>query len=341
MLTAQIRFLQFLLISLSVLLLVSCAGMSSDKTLLINPPAGKAIPLPKATKIAALVLEKQGYEVQKQDGNQGYLFAEHKEQDFLHLDYLTYYMEVKLTPDPSGRIKAQVRSIAGPEIAFTYELPIRANKFLKEFQTALSKYQGSQQMAQTVSHFVSVASSPSPPTDSGMRKALVRVGDITVTAKEANQHIGDGLRDMLETQLFESGYFIVQEEGQAGPTPDLIINATLSEFRTRHINTEWMGLITVMLSQQPTVAGGQDYRFAHMTLDIRVTDARTGETVFTKAVKGIGKSLKSTLFGGGNGQVVGSLSGYRNTPMELAIRDCLNKSVYYIINHIPERYFRY
>ena len=40
-------------------------------------------------------------------------------------------------------------------------------------------------------------------------KAMISVGDFTVQARGAPQEIGDGLREMLQTALFESNYFIL------------------------------------------------------------------------------------------------------------------------------------
>jgi hypothetical protein len=34
-----------------------------------------------------------------------------------------------------------------------------------------------------------------------------------------------------------------------------------------------------------------------------------------------------------------SLDVYRNTPMELALRDCMQKAAYFVANNIPQEYF--
>ena len=49
----------------------------------------------------------------------------------------------------------------------------------------------------------------------------------------------------------------------------------------------------------------------------------------------------SVLVSGAVGGMPVGLNAYRNTPMEVAIRDCIQKSVMYVAGNIPEVYFRH
>ena len=345
-----------------IILLSACAGMSSSKSTLIPPSSSTGIPMARAVKMAGLVLEELGYGIKKQDPLKGYIFAEKKEKDFLSLDYMTYFMEVRLNRSQDGGLAVNARAIAGPEIAFTTDLPFMTRKFLNRFKERINavnqapsialapgfKEQNSEVGGPSVrvdktAYFSSEGKLVQASNRPGPAKALIKVGELSVTAEKAKNFVGEGMREMLETQLFDSGYFTVVEDVQgANPqTPDLIISGTVSEFEMTHINTEALAMLAVLISKSPTVATGYDLRTAHIALDVRVTDAKTGQVILSNKIKGIGKANKATLFGGARGNMAGSLESYRKTPMEFAIRQCLNKTVYYLANHLPERYFRY
>lgn len=49
----------------------------------------------------------------------------------------------------------------------------------------------------------------------------------------------------------------------------------------------------------------------------------------------------SLLASGAVGGMPVGLDAYLNTPMEVAIRDCIQKSVMYVASNIPEVYFRH
>ncbi len=345
-----------------LVLLSACAGMSSSTSTLIPPSSSAEIPMARAVKMAGLVLEELGYGIKKQDPLKGYIFAEKKEKDILSLDYMTYYMEIRLYRSPDGGLTVNAKAIAGPEIAFTTDLPFMTRKFLNRFTERINAIKTTSSMALAHGHntqnrdgvgpsgrmdktayFSSEGKLVQSSNRSRPARALIKVGELTVTAEKAKPFVGDGMKEMLETQLFDSGYFTVVEDvpGTNPQTPDLIISGTVSEFKMTHINTEAFAMLAVLISKSPTVATGNDLRTAHITLDIRVTDAKTGQVILSNKIKGIGRANKATLFGGARGNMAGSLENYTKTPMEFAIRQCLNKTVYYLANHLPDRYFRY
>jgi curli biogenesis system outer membrane secretion channel CsgG len=81
-----------------------------------------------------------------------------------------------------------------------------------------------------------------------------------------------------------------------------------------------------------------------MALDVRVVDVASGRVLTTQRIPGLAittqASVSTVLPGAGVGVPV-SLSMYRSTPMELAIRDCIQKSVMYVVNNTPQDYFRH
>lgn len=195
-------------------------------------------------------------------------------------------------------------------------------------------------------------------------RANIAVGDFTVKARGATQHIGDGLREMLESALFESLRFNVLDRldpeglkaeqqlsyskmakpgapklGAQMEVAELMIYGTVTEFEA---DAKGAGL-NVSAPNVPVTASAAG-KSAHMAIDIRVVDVASGRVVAAKRIAGSAASFKAsagTVFGTGQGAIPVSLGAYANTPMELAIRDCIYRSVIYACHGLPPGYFRH
>ncbi len=173
------------------------------------------------------------------------------------------------------------------------------------------------------------------------------------------KQIGDGMRDMLTTALFNSNRYIVLEREQLGavlqeqdlakegrikkgteaPTgevygAELIITAAVTEFEG---GAKGVGGGTKVLGIR--VGGG--VKRAHIAIDIRIIDTKTSQIVAATSVEG-----KASSFGlGGWTRVGGSLplalGGFSKTPTEKAIRVCIQKAVEYIVSQTPSEFYRY
>jgi len=173
------------------------------------------------------------------------------------------------------------------------------------------------------------------------------------------QQIGDGMRDMLTTALFNSNRYIVLEREQLGAVleeqdlgqsgrikkgteakvgeiygADLIITAAVTEFEG---SAQGAGGGTRVLGV--TVGGG--VKKAHIAIDIRIIDATTSQIVAAASVQGDAKSF--ALGGATNigGSLPVGLGGFSKTPTEQAIRVCIQKAVEYIVSKTPREYYRY
>ena len=195
-------------------------------------------------------------------------------------------------------------------------------------------------------------------------RANIAVGDFTVKARGASLWIGDALREMMETALFESKRFNVLDRldmdgltaeqklsytklarpdapklGRQLDVAELLVYGTVSEFED-----EAMGAgVQAEMDKMPAKAS-VDGKIAHMAIDVRVVDAATGRLVAARRIKGDAASGQATggfKAGGGTSETPISLGAYANTPMELAIRDCIYRSVIYMTEYIPGRYFQY
>jgi len=202
-------------------------------------------------------------------------------------------------------------------------------------------------------------------------KARLAVGQFTdKTAKGSGQtgwmamlgvsfaQIGEGMRDMLTTALFNSDRYIVLEreqldevlaeqdlaaagrikKGTEAPTgeiygAELLITAAVTEFEG---TAKGVGGGTRVLGVR--VAGG--VKKSHVAIDVRIIDTKTSQIVAATSVVGSASS-----FGVGGSTSIGSLpvtlGGLSKTPAEQAIRVCIQKAVEYIVSKTPAEYYRY
>lgn len=199
-------------------------------------------------------------------------------------------------------------------------------------------------------------------------KARIAVADFDVKAARAGSEIGPGLREMLVTALMNNGRFSVVERqvlkaamqeqelaasGAAqggGPqrgqikTADLIITAAVTEFEPRASGGAG-GIGGGGIVGRGILGGGigGGIKNAHMALDIRIVDASTSEILASTRVQGSASDVAGGLgigFLGSWGLGLG-LAGYKNTPMEKAIRVCIIEAVNYITQIVPANYYRY
>jgi len=89
-----------------------------------------------------------------------------------------------------------------------------------------------------------------------------------------------------------------------------------------------------------------------MAIDVRVVDTASGRLVAAKRIAGSAASWQALV--GANVefevapdsvarkiQMPFSMGMFKNTPMELAIRDCIYRSVIYATQAVPPPYFRH
>lgn len=199
---------------------------------------------------------------------------------------------------------------------------------------------------------------------SGGNKALVAIGDFRVKAATANQAIGDGLREMLLTALYRSGNYIVVErmdiqglaaeqalsrsrmarEGSAVPdqqmdVADVMVYGAVTEFEGAAKGSGFqVGVPRLPLSL------GHESSTAHMAIDVRVVDVASGRVLGAQRIVGDAKSSQTGMSGTPTVRGVGipaSLGVFSNTPMEQAIRSCVDKAAAYVSATVPAGYFRH
>jgi curli biogenesis system outer membrane secretion channel CsgG len=175
-----------------------------------------------------------------------------------------------------------------------------------------------------------------------------------------NPEIGDGMRDMLATALFNTNRYIVlerqimgevlaeQDLGASGRVKqktaaaigeiegaELLVTGAITEFEPASggIGGGIGGLTGAVFG---AVAGG--LKKSHIAIDLRVVDARTSRIVAATSVEGEAKdtSLGGLMVGASAG---GGLGGYSKTSMEKAVRIALGEAVKFIVTKTPQNYY--
>ncbi len=195
-------------------------------------------------------------------------------------------------------------------------------------------------------------------------KARVAVTKFDVKAAKAGYEIGDGLAEMLTTELFNTNRFIVLErrelhdvikEQDLGASGRVRPNAAAPIGQIEGAELLVVGAVTAF---EPNYRGGGGGlvipglpiglgvggKQAYMAIDLRVIDTRTSRILAATTVEG-----KSTDFGGIFGAAIGGgttrmpfgLGGWQKTPMEKAIRVCIHRAVQFVVSRTPGRYYHY
>ncbi len=207
-------------------------------------------------------------------------------------------------------------------------------------------------------------SRPTLPPPGGASKAAIAIGDFQVKAANAGQYVGDGLREMLLTALHGSGRYVVVERmdikglaaeqalsrsrmarpGEAIPegqmeVADVMVYGAVTEFEPEVKG----GGLSIGLPNVPLTLGMQG-KSAHMAIDVRLVDVASGRVLATGRIVGEARSTQATV--GANISARGvtmptTLGGFQNTPMEQAIRECIERAMAYVAANTPPSYFHH
>lgn len=179
--------------------------------------------------------------------------------------------------------------------------------------------------------------------------------------------IGDGMADMLTTALVNSGRYIVlerealddvmgeQDLGASGRVrsdtaaaigeiegAELLIVAAVTEFDGNSGGTSGSLGGSRIGRAFGALSGGS--RSAHMAIDLRVVDATTSRVLAATSVEGEARdfNIGGALAGyTGSYALGGSLSSWKNTPREKALRQVIGEAVNYVISVTPPAMMRY
>ena len=191
-------------------------------------------------------------------------------------------------------------------------------------------------------------------------KAVIAVGDFTVQVRKAPEDIGDGLREMLQTALFESNHFIVVDRADtAGISAEKLLSDSFLKDADAILQPDQMhpaeilvyGAVTTLegegcglllkLPGAPVKVGGK-YHHAKVGIDLRLVDTASGKILAAKSVDSSTLSASCEVGASKNKtDLPFKLQIVKNTPLELAIRDCIYRAVISLRAMIPQQLFRH
>ncbi|RLB96065.1 MAG: hypothetical protein DRH50_02300 [Deltaproteobacteria bacterium] len=119
-------------------ILAGCAGMRHTETQAI--PGEYNVGVAESVRIAAQAMQRLGFWITVQNEAAGSLYGEKVKTQWGAKG--TYYLQVHIGRNPGGPINVKATSIAGPEIAFTDELPGIVNDFYTAFNDILAARYG-------------------------------------------------------------------------------------------------------------------------------------------------------------------------------------------------------
>lgn len=204
-------------------------------------------------------------------------------------------------------------------------------------------------------------------------KARVAVTRFENKSAKGGGEIGTGMSEMLANGLFATNRFIVLEREAIGDVlmeqdfgasgrvkqetapvigeiegADILVMGTITEFEpgTSGVGGEaerafdLPGHISRRVGETlGRIKAGGAIRKSHVALIVKMVDAKTGRRLASEQVEGTATDIEG-LAGLSRGTLSGALSGYSKTPMEKAIRICIDEAVKLIVAKTPEKYFR-
>ena len=190
-----------------------------------------------------------------------------------------------------------------------------------------------------------VVSSSSGPTISQVQQAPAngpqyRVAVSAFDYKAAQRSdVGQGMADMLSDSLFNTGRFIVLERehlNEVTQEQDLANSGRFNQATAAPIGKLEGAQLLIrgsVTAFEPACKGGSliiiSGNQACVTINIRIIDAATGRVVNATTVNGTSASNSVGLIFARGDMPIG-LGAYSKTPMEQAIRNCIEQAVNYI-----------
>lgn len=170
----------------------------------------------------------------------------------------------------------------------------------------------------------------------------IAVSAFEYRAGQGSAEIGEGMSDMLTNALFNTGRFIVLERERLDEVMDEQDLAASGRFKkeTAAPKGELEGaelLIRGSVIQfEPKCRGGSAILVsgneACMAINLRIIEAKTGRVVNATTVEGTSAENRvGIIWTRGTALPIG-LGTYSNTPMEAAIRNCIEAAVQHIAN---------
>ncbi len=187
-------------------------------------------------------------------------------------------------------------------------------------------------------------------------KARIAVSKFTDKSAKGYAEIGQGLTEMLTTALFNTNRFIVLERSDLGEVlreQDLGASGRIkkgTEAPGGEIEGAELLIVGAITEFEPNAGGfaggtttgffgvGVGGKTAHIAVDIRIIDTKTSRILAAQNVEGKAQDIVG-LAGIGVGPLAHGFGAFAKTPMEKALRVCLQTAVNFIARQTPAQYY--
>ena len=200
-------------------------------------------------------------------------------------------------------------------------------------------------------------------------RARIAVINFDQKAAKGYGQLGEGMADMLATELVNTNRYIVLERRELGAVlaeqdlaatgrvqqgtgapigqvegAELLVTGAITEFEPNYQGGS-LGIGGAHLGRHSSAGGlGLGLKQSYVALDMRVIDARTSRIVAATTVTGKASDIAGMIGGalGSRHSVMGAgLGAFRNTPMEKAVRTCLAQAVAFVVSRTPANYYHF
>jgi len=203
-------------------------------------------------------------------------------------------------------------------------------------------------------------------------KARIAVLDFENKAGASYGALGNGMSDMLATELLNTNRYIVLERqklagvlaeqdlarmGRIQPGTgaatgqvegaELLVTGAITAFEPDY-QGGGIGIGGGSISRHGRHGDfggiGLGVKQSYVALDLRVIDTRTSRIVAATTVTGKTSDFGIGVGGGGWGRhsmMGGSLGVFKNTPMEKAVRQCLAAAIAFVVSRTPANYYHF
>lgn len=207
-------------------------------------------------------------------------------------------------------------------------LMVQAQKSIAEAMKNLN-----QQQEQTSTDWLSAWSTYSDPISSGIKEMLVSE---LVNCNRFLVYERENLDVLLAEQALSADSKAKIKEELEGV--ELFIFGALTEFSATSQGGEVSVPVPIMGKTFDTKIG---YKKAHVAMDLRIVDTRTGRIVAVTTVKGSATDIGFLTTERTTSELPTTLEGYQNTPVEAAIRKMIKAATNYIVTKTPKDYYHY
>lgn len=266
-----------------------------------------------------------------------------KESEDFHLNRREYLSSPKDEKEPKENEKVLTTQISPPSSTFTASVrPLDASRvFIEKSKQTQKEYEVLPRARVAIIGFENKSAKGPSNIENIVAETFANVllstnqfiilerQSIQDTLKEQNIEILDQIKKEKELSIDKTN------------EAELLITGMITEFESETFDTAGTPRgLTILPGRRLTVESKRgDVKTSHISMIIKVIDAKTGRVIISEQVKGKASEIVD-IKGSRPGAHAYFFNTYANTPVEKAIKEASEEAVRIIITKIPNEYFR-